>query len=204
VTERALKSMPSELERLVNILVETKSFKSSPVPIFPLASGTKSPYYIDCKIALSYPEARNLVGQLIYEKVRPLAIDAVGGLVIGAYPIAIAVSDVAYREDRRELRAFVIRKEAKEHGLKKVIEGDVRKGDRVVIVDDVITSGKSTIEAIVKSRNEGLEIVKAIALIDREEQEGKKNIELQGLKFEALLTLRDLLHAGKGTEVARR
>jgi len=183
--------MHSTHERLLQILVETQSFKFTETPTFPLASGVLSRYYVDCKIGLSYPEMRQAVGQLMNERVAGMPLDAVGGLLIGAYPIAIAVSDVAYLTGR-ELRAFVVRKEAKAHGLKKLIEGDVKKGDRVLIVDDVITSGKSTIEAIQKSRDAGLQVLKAIAIIDRQEQEGRKNIEAEGVPFEALCTLDDL------------
>jgi orotate phosphoribosyltransferase len=180
------------MDRLVQILLDTHSFKSSPVPIYPLASGVLSPVYIDCRLALSYPEARQLVGRLIYDRVRSLDLDAVGGLLVGAYPIAIAVSDAAHSLSGKVIRAFGVRKEPKEHGLKKVIEGDVSRGQRFLIVDDVITSGKSTIEAIRKCRQEGLEVLKAIALIDRQEQDGRRNIEAEGVAFEALFTLDDL------------
>jgi orotate phosphoribosyltransferase len=183
--------MASTTDRLVQILLDTHSFKSSPVPTYHLASGVLSQFYIDCKLALSYPEARQLVGKLIYDRVRSLDFDAVGGLLIGAYPIAIAVSDAAHSSGKTIL-AFGVRKDAKEHGLKKVIEGDVSRGQRVLIVDDVITSGKSTIEAIRKCRQEGLEVLKAIALIDRQEQDGRRNIEAEGVTFEALFTLDQL------------
>src|SRR5436190_3437698 len=139
-------------ERLLRILIETKAFQYSQEPIFTLASGAKSSFYVDCRAALSYPEARAIVGELMLARIRPGEADAVGGLLIGAFPIAIAVSDAAYRKGSSLLRVFVVRKEPKEHGLKKLIEGAVSPGDRAVIVDDVITSGKSTIEAIRKSR----------------------------------------------------
>lgn len=181
----------SNHERLLQILVETQSFKFSDTPSFPLASGVLSRYYVDCKVGLSYPQMRHAVGQLMNDRITATTLDAVGGLVIGAYPIAIAVSDAAFLSGR-ELRAFVVRKEAKEHGLKKLIEGDVRSGDRVLIVDDVITSGKSTIEAIQKSRDFGLDVLKAIAIIDRQEQNGRQNIEALGVPVEALCTLQDL------------
>ena len=184
--------MPSTKEQLLRILISTQSFKSSPTPTFPLASGALSSFYIDCRIGLSHPEARQVVGELILDRVRPQSIDAVGGLLVGAYPIAIAVSDAAYRRTGQILRAFVVRKDAKEHGLKKLIEGDVTAGDRVLIVDDVITSGKSTIEAIRKCRAAGLTVTQAVAIIDREEQGGRQNIEAEGVSFEALCTLRDL------------
>lgn len=192
MSNRGTENMASATDRLVQILLDTHSFKSSTSPTYPLASGALSQFYIDCKLALSYPEARQLVGRLIYDRVRSLELDAVGGILIGAYPIAIAVSDAAHLLTGKVIRVFGVRKDPKEHGLKKLIEGDVSRGQRVLIVDDVITSGKSTIEAIKKSREQGLEVVKAIALIDRQEQDGKRNIEAEGVSFEALYTLDDL------------
>jgi len=183
--------MAATRKDLLEILTKTKAFKSSPTPIFPLASGKMSSFYIDCRVGLSHPDARRIVGEMILDLAQG-PIDAVGGLLIGAYPVAIAVSDAAHRRNGQDLRVFVVRKEPKAHGLKKLIEGDVRKGDRVLIVDDVITSGGSTIEAIQKSREEGLIVSQAIAIIDREEQEGRKRIEDEGVRFAALCTLRDL------------
>ena len=191
MTQGAVQTMAATREALLQILIKTKAFKSNSTPIFPLASGEMSPFYIDCKVGLSHQEARRIVGEMILDLVHG-PIDAVGGLLIGAYPIAIAVSDAAYRRSGQDLRAFAVRKEPKSHGLKKLIEGDVSKGDRVLIVDDVITSGKSTIEAIRKSREEGLIVAQAIAIVDREEQEGSKKIQNEGVRFAALCTLLDL------------
>src|SRR5213594_4138070 len=191
MTQGAVLSMAATREELLQILIKTKAFKSSSTPIFPLASGEMSPFYIDCKVGLSHQAARRIVGEMILDLVHS-PIDAVGGLLIGAYPIAIAVSDAAYRRSGQDLRAFAVRKEPKSHGLKKLIEGDVSKGDRVLIVDDVITSGTSTIEAIRKSREEGLIVAQAIAIVDREEQEGSKKIQNEGVRFAALCTLLDL------------
>jgi orotate phosphoribosyltransferase len=179
--------------RLADLLIETKSFRMSDTPTFPLASGVLSQFYIDCKIALSFPEVRELVGQGMLRSAISANAFAVGGLIIGAYPIAIAVSDVAFRETGCVLRAFVIRKEPKKHGLKKCVEGiEPAPGQRVVIVDDVITSGQSTLEAIQKAREEGFEVVKALAFVDRQEQNGRQAIEAQGVPFEALCTLSQL------------
>ncbi|HYR53126.1 MAG TPA: orotate phosphoribosyltransferase [Candidatus Dormibacteraeota bacterium] len=193
--------MNATRERLVQILIKTRAFKWSPTPSFPLASGALSRFYIDCRVGLSYPEAREVVGDLLLERIVP-PVSAVGGLLIGAYPVAIAASDAAYRKNKEVIRVFAIRKEPKDHGMKKLIEGDVSKGDRVVIVDDVITSGGSTIEAIVRSREAGLIVEQAIAIIDREEQRGKARIEEHGVRCDALCTLSDLkLAAGVQSEV---
>jgi orotate phosphoribosyltransferase len=176
---------------LLHSLIRTHSFKYSPTPVFRLASGATSHVYIDCRVGLSYPDVRHMIGELMLNHIEQ-PVDAVGGLLIGAYPIAIAISDAAFWRNEQVIRAFAIRKEPKAHGLKKLIEGDVKEGDRVVIVDDVITSGSSTIEAIHKSREAGLVVAQVIVIIDREEQEGKASIEDLGVKVAALCTLRDL------------
>ena len=193
--------MNFDKERLIQILIETKAFQFSPTPIFTLASGAKSDVYVDCRIALSYPEARRAVGELMLERISSggsgAREEAVGGLLIGAFPIAIALSDAAYRKDGGLVRVFVVRKEPKQHGMKKLVEGAVQAGDRALIVDDVVTSGGSTIEAIRRSREFGLEVTRAIAIIDREEQDGRSKIEAEGVSFEALCTLRDLRRAAE-------
>ena len=184
--------MHPKAKRLLQILFE-KSFRYSREPVYPLSSGVMSRYYIDCKTALSYPEARELMGELMFERLSDAEVDAVGGMAIGAYPLAIVFSDVAYRKAGKSVRAFVVRKEPKKHGLKKHIEGDVQRGDRVLIVEDVITSGKSTVEAIARVREEELQVVRAIALIDRQELQGKNAVEQCGIPCEALFTLQDLV-----------
>lgn len=184
----------SKSERLSRLLAKI-SFLYSPTPSFPLASGKLSNYYVDCKKALSYPEVRELVGELILERIGSTPIDAVGGLALGAYPIAVAVSDAIYKRGGKSVRVFVVRKEPKRHGLKKYIEGDVAAGDRVLIVEDVVTTGGSTVDAILKSREEGLQVVGVVGVIDRQENNGRKNIESHNVPFEALVTLQDLKDA---------
>ena len=181
--------MTATRERLMQLLLETGSFQYSETAIFKLASGAMSRFYVDCRVGLSHASVRQIVGQLMLEKAG--TIDAAGGLLIGAYPIAIAVSDAAHSAGR-SVRAFAVRKEPKAHGLGKLLEGDVKAGDLVLVVDDVITSGKSTIEAIQKCREAGLTVVKAVAMIDRQEQNGRQNIESEGIPVDALCTLEDL------------
>ena len=178
-------------DRLLQILIETKAFQYSDTPTFKLASGAMSQFYVDCRVGLSYPEMRRIVGRLMADRIAGDKIDVVGGLAVAAIPIAVAVSDAAF-DSGRLILSFVVRKEAKSHGLGKLVEGAFKSGDRALIVEDVITSGKSTIEAIQKSREAGLEIVRAIAIIDRMEQNGRQNIEAEGVSCEALCTLEDL------------
>jgi orotate phosphoribosyltransferase len=187
----ALQPVPATREKLLQLLIDTKSFKWSDTPVFPLVSGAMSRFYVDCRLGMSHPEMRQVVGDMMLDLVQP-PVDAVGGLLVAAFPIAIALSDAAYRHGRPTIRVFVARKEAKSHGLKKLIEGDVREGDRAVIVDDVITSGKSIIEAIEKSRDAGLVVTQALAIIDRGEQDGKARIEALGVTVSALCTMAEL------------
>jgi len=191
--------MQTEKKRLLirEILgTKTPSFHYSDKPTYPLASGKLSKYYIDCKVALSHANIRGLVGEIILDMLGHIQINAVGGLIIGAYPVAIAVSDAAAKRGIN-ISAFVVRKDPKPHGLRKYIEGDVEKGQRVLIVDDVVTTGESTFLAIRRCKEEGLEVVKAIALVDRQEQEGRENIEKTGVKFDSILTLKDLQTTNK-------
>jgi orotate phosphoribosyltransferase len=178
--------------RFLQILKAT-SFRSSPEPVFKLASGGVSKYYVDCKQALSYPEARALIGELIRDRLKDEEIDAVGGLEIGAYPIATSVSDAIYRQSGRSVRVFIVRKQPKSHGIRDLIAGDVRPGDRAVVVDDVVTEGGSTLKAIEAALKAELVIKRVIVLVDREEGEGRRRIEAQGVKFEPLCTLRELV-----------
>lgn len=174
-------------KRLVELILE-RAFKYSAEPVFKLVSGRISNYYFNCKAVTLHPEGMHLIGNLIFEMVKDLNVKALGGLTLGADPVAYAVSYTSYLKGK-PIEAFVVRKSAKSHGTMQWIEGDVKKGDRVVIVDDVITTGKSTIEAINKAKEAGLEIVKVICLIDRQEG-GRENIEALGYKVEALI-LRD-------------
>ncbi len=191
--------MASQRRRLLEILRQT-SFKRSDTKSFHLASGVDSQYYVDCKQALSFPEARKLIGELIYQRVQSDSFDAVGGLELGAYPIACAVSDKIYAETGKTAYVFVVRKEAKKHGIRKLLAGHVQKGNTALIVDDVITSGRSAIQAIGSVRDEGLKVDRVIALVDREESDGRMNIEKQGVRFEALFTLNELISGNDGSE----
>ena len=177
-------------EKLLNMLKE-KAFFQNKEPVFTLSSGKQSPYYIDCKNVTYNASAMELVGTLFYQAVCKLPICAIGGLTLGADPIAYATAFLSNRMDK-PLNAFVVRKESKTHGIKKWIEGGVKAGDRVAIVEDVLTTGKSTIKAIKRSQSDGLHVIKVIALVDREEG-GKENIEKEGLEVESIFTLRDFL-----------
>ena len=178
------------LKELTELILE-KSLKVADEPIFELASGKKSNLYIDCRKTTKNARGAYLIGNIIYDKISNLDVDAIGGLTMGADPIADAVAYTSVLKDKL-INSFSVRKKAKEHGLKRVIEGDVKNGDRVVIVDDVATTGQSTIEAIENARAGGLHVVKVIILVDRQEG-GRENILKHDVDFEAILTKQDLL-----------
>ena len=184
------------MEKELLRLIYEKGFKFSEQATFKLASGKMSSYYIDCRVVTSLAKAKYLISQVMFKKIVDLKVAAIGGPETGAIPIADAVSYASYLHGQ-EIKSFWIRKEAKGHGLKKWIEGDVKEGDRVVIVDDVITTGASTIDAIRRAQEGGLIVVKAMVLVDREEENGKQNIEREGVTVEALFTVSDLMRFPK-------
>ena len=178
------------LKELIDLLLY-ESLKVADEPIFSPASGKKSNLYIDCRKTTKNARGAYLIGNIIYDKISKLDVDAIGGLTMGADPVADAVAYTSVLKGKL-INSFSVRKKAKEHGLKRVIEGDVKNGDRVVIVDDVATTGQSTIEAIENARAGGLHVVKVIILVDRQEG-GRENILKHNVDFEAILTKQDLL-----------
>jgi orotate phosphoribosyltransferase len=177
-------------DRLIELVIE-KAFRYSEEPVFKLVSGRMSNYYFNCKAVTFYPEGMYLIGNLMFHLIQDLRIRGIGGLTLGADPIAYAVAYTSYLKGT-PVEAFVVRKTAKSHGTMQWIEGNITKGDKVVIVDDVITTGKSTIEAITRSQAAGLDIVKVIALIDRQEG-GKEAIESLGCKLTSVITREEVM-----------
>ncbi|HKR79850.1 MAG TPA: phosphoribosyltransferase family protein, partial [Nitrospira sp.] len=115
-----------------------------------------------------------------------------------AISIATTISDFAYAADpKREWRTFVVRKQAKDHGLGKLVEGAIRSGDQALIVDDVLTSGGSLLKAVAAARQEGLIVRYALVIVDRKEQEGRAKVEQAGVKVISLLTIDDLTAVGR-------
>ena len=160
-------------ERLGEIILE-RSFKYSDNPPFTLASGRQSNFYFNCKPTTLDPEGMNLIGEVIFDMIKDAPVTAAGGLTLGADPIAGALAVISHQLGK-PIKAFIVRKDAKDHGTKSAIEGNVMPGEKVVIIDDVITTGGSTITAIEHARKAGLIIDRVITLIDREEG-GRENI----------------------------
>lgn len=183
-------------QRLIELIID-KAFKYSEEPVFKLVSGRMSNYYFNCKTITLHPEGMHLVGSIIYDMIHDSCPAGIGGLTLGADPIANAVAYTSYLKGS-PIEAFVIRKTAKAHGTMQWIEGNVKAGDRVIIVDDVITTGKSTIEAIGRAREANLDIIKVIAMIDRLEG-GRENIEALGLAVEAVVTREEVMEIYRTT-----
>lgn len=160
-------------QELIDILCR-KSFKYSKEPTFKLVSGKLSRYYINCKPTTLSARGMYLAGHLIFEEVRDRDLSGIGGLTFGADPLAMATA-FASEMNGQAIDAFSIRKTQKDHGIVRWIEGDIQPGQRVVIIDDVATTGGSTIKAIERARSEGLEVVKSVILVDRQEG-GLENI----------------------------
>ena len=190
--------MVTARRQLANTFHDTQSFQWDRDKGFTLASGEISPFYVDCRALMAHPEARRLVAQLAYEALIGIDFDCLGGLELGAIPIAVTISDFACAASRQRLwRTFVVRKQPKDHGLGKLIEGSVRPGDRALIVDDVLTSGGSLLKAVRVVREAGLLVDHALVIVDRQEQDGKARVEKEKVELISLLTVQDLMSAMK-------
>lgn len=183
-TPRAMK------QELIRLLCE-KSFQYSREPKFKLVSGKMSRFYVNCKPVTLSPRGMRLVGHLIYQEIEGVAADAVGGMTFGADPMACAVAFVSGLKGS-PIKAFSIRKTRKDHGIIRWIEGDVAPGERVVIIDDVATTGGSTLQAVERAREEGLTVVRAVILVDRQEG-GLENIRNAVPEVSAVVTREELM-----------
>ena len=179
--------MKTELIRLIC----EKSFQYSQEPVFKLASGKMSSFYVNCKPVTLSPRGMYLIGHLVFDAIRDMNVQGVGGLTFGADPIAMATSFVSELK-QHPFKAFSIRKTRKDHGIIKWIEGDLSAGDRVAIVEDVATTGGSTIKAIERAREEGLRVERIIVMIDRQEG-GIDNIKALVPDVVSLITKDELL-----------
>ena len=178
----------TDSERLVTMLATRSARRGH----FVLASGRSSTLYIDARLTTMSPDGLALIGPLGLAALerRDWVVDAVGGLTLGADPIAYAIS-YASASSARPRRAFTVRKEAKTHGTGKLIEGPFRAGDRVAVVEDVITTGGSALRAIEAVRAAGGDVVGVLALVDRDEG-GREAIEEQGIPVTALVRAEEI------------
>jgi orotate phosphoribosyltransferase len=176
---------------LVALLAERSAKRGE----FTLASGKRSTFYVDARLTTMSPEGLSIIGPLALSVLQETgwSVDAIGGLTLGADPISYAIS-YASAQTGHPLRAFTVRKEAKTHGTGKLLEGPFKRGDRVAVIEDVLTTGGSALRAIDAVRAAGGAIVGVLALVDREEG-GRQAIEQTGVPVVALTTASQIISA---------
>jgi orotate phosphoribosyltransferase len=183
--------MSSARDQLLELLA-TRSFRLGE---FTLSSGGKSDYYIDCRTTTLHAQGAELTGRVFLELIQQQGWkpQAVGGLTMGADPIVVATSVISSQVGA-PIHGFLVRKAEKAHGMGRRVEGFQEKGARVVIVDDVCTTGSSTVQAIEAAREFGFEVVGAMCLVEREEAMGRPNVEKASApaKFVSLFTANDV------------
>jgi orotate phosphoribosyltransferase len=182
--------------KLLKLLREKSVFFGS----FKLSSGATSNYYVDCKLTTLNPEGALLVGQVLYEMIDEKAsslgikIDAVGGLTMGADPVALAIGMASVKHNPHGYyEIFSVRKTAKTHGQNKLIEGNFQRGNHVVVIDDVVTRGDSTLQAIQAVEQAGGSVEFVAVLVDRQEG-GREKIEGKGYTVVSAFSKNDLLN----------
>lgn len=173
--------------RLKELLLQKSYLKGD----FILTSGARSNVFFDVKMTSLDPEGATLAADLIIDRLQDQRIDVVGGIAVGACPIISAICVRSF-ERGTPIPCFYVRKEEKKHGTQKKIEGlELKKGDRVAIVDDVATTGGSILEAVHAARAAGCEVIKTIVIVDRE-QGGAQNLAAEGYTLESLFKRSEL------------
>lgn len=158
---------------------------------FTLASGKKSEYYINGKMTTLDARGAYLAARIFLAMLADDVPDAVGGLTLGADPIVGSMIALAGLEDL-DLRGVIVRKEAKGHGTQSLIEGPLNEGDRVVVIEDVVTTGSSSLKAVDAIRAAGCTVDRVFALVDRN-QGGQKNLSEASCRLEAIFDIKELL-----------
>ncbi len=186
----------AKAEKRLLELVRQHAYRYSPDAPFRLSSGRVSPHYVDLRALLCLPEALALAGTIIFGRIKQFEresktkVHAIGGPAVGSIPIASAVAYCSHQASE-PIETFFVRKEAKDHGLRKWVEGHSTEGSSVVVVDDVVTTGSSTLTAIQAAKQQGFQVVKIIVLVDRLEG-GNDELSRLGIPYEAVLTLKDI------------
>src|SRR5262249_39380692 len=178
----------SEAEKQLLQLFKERSFKRG---TFRLASGDTSNYFIDGKMTEVFSKGAFLIGEILYERTKGLSVDAIGGLEAGSIPLATAAA-ISYHQHGRELEGFWVRAKVKDHGTQKVIEGNLKPGSRVGVVDDVVTRGTSVVYAIDEVRKAGCQVVLVLSLVDRLRGAEQLFREKGVAEYQPVFTIRDL------------
>ena len=181
----------TDYSALITLLAERSAKRGR----FKLASGKESDFYIDARLTTMSPDGLAMIGPLALLALREKGwqVDAIGGLTLGADPISYSISYASAASDH-PLRAFTVRKEPKAHGTGKLLEGPVKEGDHVAVIEDVITTGGSALRAIEAVRNAKASVVGVLALVDREEG-GRQAIESAGVGVISLVTASQIIAA---------
>lgn len=186
---------PEEAADDLGRLLSRRSFRTGN---FVLSSGRESSYYVDCRTTTMHARGQALLGRVVLDRLSRLDVrpDFIGGMTMGADPIAYAVAGQSARSGGREIHAFSVRKRAKRHGREKRIEGCFEEGGSAVVVEDVVTTGSSVLEACEVVADAGGEILAVLVLVDRQEG-GREAVEEKGLSVHALYTATDLESFGR-------
>jgi orotate phosphoribosyltransferase len=181
-------NLESYKSRLLEILKKDAFFKEKVI----LSSGKESNFYIDARLVTLTAEGAFLCARIILELIKDLQADAVGGPTLGADPILGAMAALSHL-DQKQLNTFIVRKVPKPHGRMRHMEGpEIKSGARVVLIDDVATTGKSLVESIEKLRQDNIEVLKAIVIIDRQEG-AKENLAKANCPLESIFSASDFL-----------
>lgn len=180
-------------KRLASLLLEL-SYVEGEVT---LTSGKKSDYYFDCKQTALHPEGGFLIGSLFLEMLAPLRVAGVGGMTLGADPLVSAVS-VLSQVNRCPMPGFIIRKQPKGHGTNQYLEGlkNFHAGDRVALLEDVVTTGGTLLTSVERVRAAGFEVAAVLCVLDREEG-GRERLAEAGLELCSIFTRKELLAAAR-------
>jgi len=182
-----------ELKRRLAKLLLEKSYREGE---FTLSSGQKTDYYFDCRQSALHPEGAWLIGNLFADLIKDIPAVAIGGMTLGADPLVTATSIIAHQQGRF-LTGLLIRKEPKGHGSGQCIEGlaNVMPGNRVIMLEDVVTSGASVLKACQRVQEANLTVAAVCAILDREEG-GREALKAAGFALQSLFTRHELVAAG--------
>jgi orotate phosphoribosyltransferase len=180
---------PSLRERLLSLLRE-RSYRSGE---FKLASGKTSNFYFDGKMIELMPEGAHLIGEAVYDALTDVEFDALSGLAVGAVPM-VTSAVISFYHHGKHVEGTFVRSEAKGHGTRKVVEGKLKSGDRVVVLDDVATSGNSLMQAIKAVEEQGATVELVLVIVDR--QEGAEQLfREKGYRFRSIFTKTEVMEA---------